>query len=369
MCLNDTTASRAAAESALRSSRRNLLRGAAALAGGAAVAAAVPGLTSMPAAAASSPAAVVGDRLVMLGVDGGPVPRPGLAKPALALVVNGRVYLVDAGLNVAEQLVASGLGFDMVRHVFVTHHHFDHTSGLMSLAMHGWVYAPSRLRALHLWGPPGMKAVKTGLKEGFAKELELFSYGDAFGTFPSIKTDDIVFRDAGPGPRATKSQSGEKYQVKKVMEDDNVIVHATKVYHGREVKDAFAYRFTIKSSGKRVVFSGDTDAPNPALISLAKGADIIVHEAQDNDNVEKVVASIPAEQQKAFRHHLLTTHSDVRDLPRVAAAAGAGRLVMSHYTPFPQPGAVYLQKAQAVANEIGYTGQLIAPKQLEVITI
>jgi ribonuclease BN (tRNA processing enzyme) len=367
MCFSDTNAAPDQAESALRASRRNLLRGTAALAGGAALVRAAPGLGSLPAAAASS-AAAAGDRLVMLGVDGGPVPRPGLAKPALALVVNGRIYLVDAGLNVAEQLVASGLGFDMVRHVFVTHRHFDHTSGLMSLALHGWVYAPSRLRALHLWGPPGMNAVKMGLKEGFEKELELFSYGDAFGRFPRIKTDDIVFRDAAPGPRATTSKSGT-YQVKKVMEDDNVIVHATKVYHGREVKDAFAYRFTIKSSGKRVVFSGDTDAPNPALIALAKGADIIVHEAQDNDNVEKVVASIPAEQQKAFRHHLLTTHSDVRDLPRVAAAAGAGRLVMSHYTPFPQPGSVYLAKAQAVADQIGYTGQLIAPKQLEVIAV
>ena len=43
-----------------------------------------------------------GDRIVMLGVDGGPrlngvAPDRPWAKPALALVVDGAVYLVDAG--------------------------------------------------------------------------------------------------------------------------------------------------------------------------------------------------------------------------------------------------------------------------------
>jgi ribonuclease BN (tRNA processing enzyme) len=77
----------------------------------------------------------VADRIVMLGVDGGPrlnpvAPDRPWAKPALALVVEGAVYLVDAGYDTARQLVASGLGFGAIEHVFITHHHVDHTSGL-----------------------------------------------------------------------------------------------------------------------------------------------------------------------------------------------------------------------------------------------
>jgi ribonuclease BN (tRNA processing enzyme) len=86
---------------------------------------------------------------VALGLDGGPrvnnVPAPiAGAKPALALIVNGQTYLVDAGLDTARQMVRAGLAYGDVHNVFVTHHHFDHTSGLPGLVLHGWT-APNPL--------------------------------------------------------------------------------------------------------------------------------------------------------------------------------------------------------------------------------
>jgi ribonuclease BN (tRNA processing enzyme) len=300
------------------------------------------------------------DRIVMLGVDGGPrlnpvAPDRPWAKPALALVVEGAVYLVDAGYDTARQLVASGLGFGAIEHVFITHHHFDHTSGLPGVAPHGWT-APQRLVTAGLWGPPGMEATVRGVEAAFAEAHRLFSVGGGFGPRPVLTPHDVVL-PAGEG-------------VHPVMEDDRVVVEATRVFHGPEVLDAYAYRFTVKRTGKVAVFSGDTAAPDANLIELARGCDVLVHEVQDNDNVQRIADSFPSpEQGAALQRHLLEAHSDVRDVPRVAHAAGAGRVVFSHYTPLPQSPSAYLEKAQAMADEIGYAGEVIAPGELDVIPL
>lgn len=301
-----------------------------------------------------------GDRIVILGVDGGPrlnpvAPGRPWAKPALALVVEGAVYLVDAGYDTARQLVASGLGFGDVGNVFLTHHHFDHTSGLPGLVLHGWT-APRSMPGLQLWGPPTTSATTAGIQTAFAEATALFSTGDGFGPRPVLSPTDVVLPD-GPG-------------IHPVMEDDRVLVEATRVFHGPEVPHAYAYRFTLKSSGKVAVFSGDCAAPDAHLIELARDCDVLVHEVQDNDNVQRIADSFPSPEQGAvLKQHLLEAHSDVRDVPRVAHSAGAGRVVFSHYTPLPQAPETYLAKAQVVADEIGYGGTVIAPAELDVIPL
>lgn len=292
------------------------------------------------------------DRIVLLGVDGGPKINPGRAKPAVAVVVNGRVYLVDCGLDTARQLVESGLGFDGLRHLFITHQHLDHTSGLPDLVLHGWTAMPP-LTALDVWGPPEVAAKLTGLRATFEQDVDLYSAGGGFGPFPALTPHEVTGGDAAW----------------RVMEDDEVIVDATRVFHGPEVTHAFAYRFTVKRTGRVVVLSGDTAAPNDNLIDLARGCDVLVHEAQDNDMVDRLAIRLPPEQGAALRRHLLEAHSDVRELPRVAQAAGANKLVFCHYTPIPQPAANYHAAATAVAEKIGYEGEIIAPVDLEVVEL
>jgi ribonuclease BN (tRNA processing enzyme) len=300
------------------------------------------------------------DRIAMLGVSGGPrlgpvAPGHPSAKPAHALVVEDAVYLVDAGFDTARQLVASGLGFGGIENVFVTHHHFDHTSGLPGVVLHGWT-APRPLTTVAFWGPPTMRATVVGIEASFAEATRLFSVGGGFGPRPVLSPVEVAL----PGAAG----------VHPVMEDDRVRVDATRVFHGSEVTDAYAYRFTLKRSGKVVVFSGDTAAPDTNLIALARDCDVLVHEVQDNDDVEALAASFPTpEQGAALREHLLNAHSDVRALPRVGQAAGAARVVFSQYTPLPKPPQEYLAKARAAADEIGYDGDLVAPIDLDVIPL
>ncbi len=350
----------APASSAVAASRRSILKSTLAL-GGAAIAAGTLGqATVSPAyAAAAGPAqtaapAPIGDRLVMLGVGGGPVVAPGQAKPALALVANNSVYLIDCGLDTTRQLVTSGLGFGNVRNVFLTHQHLDHTSGVPDLALHGWVGRPP-LTSIDLWGPPGMAQMIAGIHTTFAEEVKLFSTGGGFGEFPTLKGHNVSIPASG--------------RIIRVMEDENVLVDATRVFHGPEVKNAYAYRFTVKSSGKTVVFSGDTAAPDQNLIALAQGCDVLVHETQDNNAVDRVAANLPPAQGEALRKHLYEAHSNVLDLPRVAKAAGAKKLVLNHYTPVVHPAATWLAMIRPAADKVGYTGQIEAPMDLDTVLL
>ncbi len=154
------------------------------------------------------------------------------------------------------------------------------------------------------------------------------------------------------------------------MEDAHVVVDLATVSHGPEVPYAFAYRFTLKNNGKRIVFSGDTTASNPNLIALAQGADILVHEVMDTDAIETmIIALLPPAQQDGVRQHLLNSHTRVQDAPLVARAAGVPTLVLTHYVPAAVPTNTYLAKAQAAAAAIGYQGTIVAPTDLDSVPI
>src|SRR5207245_5717392 len=64
----------------------------------------------------------------------------------------------------------------------------------------------------------------------------------------------------------------------RILDEDGVVVTAFAVAHD-PVKPAFGYRFDY--GGRSVVVSGDT-RPCPNLVTQARGADVLVHEAQAN---------------------------------------------------------------------------------------
>jgi ribonuclease BN (tRNA processing enzyme) len=335
---------------ALQASRRTLLKSALAV-GGAAVATGAMGAFPAPARAGGRSAS--GDRVVMLGTGGGPVVDAELARPASALVVNDSVYLIDCGAETFRQLVVSGLGFGGVKNVFLTHHHLDHTSGLPALAVHGWVGRPRIDDVVDVWGPPATATLTEGIPATYQEGIELFSAGSPFGVFPDFRPHDLSAQPNGPAVT--------------VMEDANVTVDAVWVQH--TIDYAYAYRFTIKSTGKVVVFSGDVVANEPNLIALAQGCDVLVHEVLDPDRVDEIVAPLPEPGRSVLRGRITDGHTSVYDLPAVAAAAEAQKLVMNHYTPVPQKPSEWLRKARRAARQVGYRGDIVAPVDLDVIDL
>jgi glyoxylase-like metal-dependent hydrolase (beta-lactamase superfamily II) len=70
--------------------------------------------------------------LITLGTAGGPVPREDRMQSSNLLVVNGTLYLIDAGGGVTHRLVEAGYDYRQAGKIFITHAHSDHIAGLVT---------------------------------------------------------------------------------------------------------------------------------------------------------------------------------------------------------------------------------------------
>jgi ribonuclease BN (tRNA processing enzyme) len=132
-----------------------------------------------------------------------------------------------------------------------------------------------------------------------------------------IKVEDIKLPEIA-GFKSPNETPEPKMEPLKIYEDNRVRVSATLVYHA-PIWPAFAYRFDTDEGA--VVFSGDT-APSQNLITLAKGADIIVHEVIVSPWIDRVLPPPRNPAQEALRTHLLSAHKPVEKVGKVAESAG-----------------------------------------------
>jgi ribonuclease BN (tRNA processing enzyme) len=282
----------------VRLNRRDLILGAAAIAGGA----------LWPRMARSRSEAT---RLILLGTGGGPRPRKANSAPAQVITAGGAAYVVDCGDGVARQLVLAGVPLASLRHVFITHHHSDHNADYGNLIWLAWT-AGLRTR-VDTWGPPPL-----------AKMTRLFFEMNEY---------DITTRiaDEGRVPLAPLVQAHELSEGGAVLQDENVKVTAALVAHP-PVVPAFGYRFDGRE--RSIVISGDT-APSDNLIELARGADVLVHDALYAPAVDRLVAGVP--NATSLKRSILSHHTTAEDAGRVAQAAGVKLLVLSHLVPADDP--------------------------------
>jgi ribonuclease BN (tRNA processing enzyme) len=252
--------------------------------------------TALRSAAASPPS-----RLILLGTAGGPTPKTRASAPAQIIVIGDRGYLIDCGNGVGRQMALAGV-FRTLRHVFITHHHSDHNADYGTLLLLEW--GDQLTTRVDTWGPPPL-----------AKMTRLF--------LEMSEADIRVrMRDEGRPPLAPLIHPHEISGAGMVMHDDRVTVTCAVVPHPL-VPLALAYRFDCRD--RSIVISGDT-APSDALASLAKGADVLVHEAL-------WVPSAPGAPGTALRTHIMNSHTPVEEAGRLAARAGVKTLVLSHIVP------------------------------------
>jgi hypothetical protein len=68
-----------------------------------------------------------GDRLVLLGTQGGPFIRSYKQTPSANLIVFKNVPIViDTGYGVTFKLLEAGVKLASLKYIFITHHHSDH---------------------------------------------------------------------------------------------------------------------------------------------------------------------------------------------------------------------------------------------------
>ena len=111
------------------------------------------------------------------------------------------------------------------------------------------------------------------------------------------------------------------------QDEHGVTVTATFVQHA-PVFPALAYRFDTPAGS--VVFSGDTGACDN-VVTLAAGADILVHEVIDLEALLGRLSSLS--NYETVRGQLLRSHTPVEVVGSIAARAGVGTLVLSHLVP------------------------------------
>ena len=275
-------------------------------------------------------------RLVLLGTGGGPRPRADTSGSAQVILVNGVAYVVDCGDGVARQLVRAGVSLLALRHVFITHQHSDHTADYGNLIWLAW--AAGLQARVDTWGPPPLEEMTR--------------------LFFQMNASDINTRiaDEGRAPIVPLVHVHELRAAGMVMQDDNVRVTAAVVDHP-PVSPSFAYRFDC--GDRSIVISGDTTRTD-SLIALAKGADVLVHEAMLGGAVDRIVARVP--NASTLKQHLLASHTTAEDCGRVAAAARVGTLVLSHLVPPDDPRVT--DRMWVEAAQTHYKGRIIVGKDL-----
>jgi hypothetical protein len=96
-----------------------------------------------------------GTKLVLLGTGAGPVPGRTRKMTSHVMLSNGAAYVLDCGLGVTDRIAETGIPFDALRSVFITHHHADHNIEYGPLLIVGWLQGmPLTVKT---YGPPPLK--------------------------------------------------------------------------------------------------------------------------------------------------------------------------------------------------------------------
>jgi len=280
--------------------------------------------------------------IVFLGT-GSPVPNADRQGPSLAIVANGKAYLVDAGSGVVRQAnSAFQRGIPALRPAdldiaFLTHLHSDHTLGLPDLIFTPWIQ--ERVKPLRLYGPEGTKEMAAHILEAFKEDIEVRTSGLEHGNMTGYKVDA---HDVQPGT---------------VYQDGNVSVKAFLVKHG-SWKEALGYRF--EAGGKSIVVSGDT-SPAESVVQACAGCDALIHEVYSGRGQNPNKLSLPEEQWMKYESEF---HTSALELGEIAVRAKAKMLLLTHW------GLLGNAKEDDMVREIRqkYSGPIVIARDLDVIT-
>jgi ribonuclease BN (tRNA processing enzyme) len=244
-------------------------------------------------------------RLTVVGCSGS---FAGPDSPASCYLVEADGYrlVVDLG-NGALGALQRLLDLDTVDAVLLSHLHADHCVDLTGWYVQRRYHPDGAVRPpLPVYGPAGVARRISG----------------AYDTPVSHLERALAFHEVGEGPLSLGP----------------LAITLARVAHPVE-----AYAIRIEHGGRALVYSGDT-GPCAALEWLATGADVLLAEASFLDGHDEGPG----------------LHLSGGEAGAVAAAAGVGRLLVTHVPPW-HDRSVVLGQAQAAfpAAELAWAGQVV----------
>ena len=231
-------------------------------------------------------------RLILLGTATA-VPTPDRGPTSLAVEGEGGFVVVDCGENPLRHLARVGLAIDRLRGLLLTHFHPDHVAGAAPFLQSLWL--------LHRKDPLPIFGLREVL-ESLWDLLSLFGWERWEGLYPVE-------------PVVVEPEVGVE-----VAQIAGLRITAAPVAHSRPT---LGFRFETAEGGA-AAYSADTEPCEP-VVELARGADLLVHEATGD-----------------FPGH--TTPAQAGEIGR---QAGVKRLVLVHYPPFPEYYDRWLEEARA----------------------
>ncbi|MBD2681046.1 MULTISPECIES: ribonuclease Z [Nostoc] len=275
-------------------------------------------------------------QITFLGTSSGvPTRSRNVSSVALRLPQRAELWLFDCGEGTQHQILRSELKISQLCRIFITHMHGDHIFGLMGLlatcglagnveridiygppGLNEYIQAASRYSHTHFSYPIKVHAIRPGII--YEDDDFIVSCGNlhhritAFGY--RVAEKDRTGRFDIEKAKALQIPSGPIYgQLKRgetVTLEDGRVIHGSQLCGPTEI-------------GRKIAYCTDTVFCDGA-VELAKDVDVLIHEAtfahQDAD--------------MAFQR----LHSTSTMAAQTALAAGAHRLIMTHFSPRYAPG-------------------------------
>ncbi|MGH2544378.1 MAG: MBL fold metallo-hydrolase [Ardenticatenaceae bacterium] len=213
----------------------------------------------------------------------------------LAFESGPSVVVVDCGGDVIQRLMEAGVMLDHIQALIITHTHSDHVGGFPLFMQKIWI--AGRRRSIPVYG----------IQPALDLARRLFVQYDTSGWegLPEIEWHEVPLDENAP-----------------VLEDSHWRITASPGKHSVPV---IALRVLDRAGGGTVTYSCDTER-TPAVISLARDTDILVHEA---------TGDYPG-------------HTPAQDAAQVATEARARRLLLVHLPPEKQLSEPQMAAARAV---------------------
>lgn len=232
--------------------------------------------------------------------------------------------------------MAAGARLDALDKVFITHHHSDHNADYGNLLLLAW--ASGLKTPVETYGPPPLERM-----------TRLFFELNRFDIETRIEDEKRV-------PLEPLVHAKDLTASGLVVDDGRVKVRAVAVFHP-PIELAFGYRFDTED--RSVVFSGDT-AYSKDLLELARGADVLVHEALYLPGIERTAARVA--NAPGLLEHIVRSHTKVEDAARLASEAGVKTLVLSHLVPSDDP--LVTDQDWLAAAKGHFSGEIVVARDL-----
>lgn len=268
--------------------------------------------------------------VIFLGTSGS-MPTPTRGLPSIAIRRGNELLLFDCGEGAQTQMFKAKVGFMRKTSIFITHVHGDHVLGMPGIFQ--TMSLLGRKRGVDVYGPPEVrayvKAVLETVKFGLTFSIDIHEVREE-GTVcarPSYRVD-ARWVDHGEltclayalveEPRPGKFNVGKAKELGipqgplwRALQRGKTIVYEGKTIRPDEVLGP-------NRPGRRVAYTGDT-RPCRAVAELAKGADVLIHDATFDDDLSE----------RAWE----AGHSTSVQAAKVAKKVGVKRLYLFHISP------------------------------------